>query len=291
MSGPQALTALAAALLGAVVALLWVRVALAAAPPELVRTNVAGKSVPAVLGLPLGMGALVGLGLTYTLERTTELDPTSTRLALAVLVVVVLCALAGYADDRRGDEHERGFTGHLRAAARGRLTGGIVKIAGVGVAGLAAGALLRGDWFTIECAALIALGANLINLMDRAPGRAGKVALLGALPLGLFGAGAWTTAAAGLLGALAVCLGPDLAERGMLGDAGANPLGGVLGLGLAVSCDRPGRLVALGLLAVLNLASERWSFSRGIERVGPLRALDRLGRRAPPEVDSSTRSE
>lgn len=278
MSLAQTSVALGATLVGAVVALVWVPHAISSSPSSLVRTNVAGRPVPAVLGLPLVMGALIGLGLTYTLARTTRIDPTTTRMALALLVLLLLCSLAGYADDRRGDEHERGFTGHLRAAARGRLTGGMVKVAGVGLAGVAAGALLQVGWFTIECAALVALAANLVNLMDRAPGRAGKVALLGALPLVLFGPAAWTTAAAGLLGALVVCLVADLAEKGMLGDAGANPLGAVLGLGIAVSLDRPGRLVALGLLLALNLASELWSFSRGIERVGWLRALDRLGR-------------
>ena len=288
MSLAQALVGLAAALLGAIVALLCVPAVLTSPPSSLVRTNVAGRRVPAVLGLPLALGALVGLGLTYVLERTTAVDPTSTRAALAVAALVLLCSLAGHADDRRGDEHERGFTGHLKAAAQGRLTGGVVKIAGVGVGGLVAGALLRTGWFTLECAALVGLAANLVNLVDRAPGRAGKVALLGAAPLVLLGDTAWTTAAAGLLGALAGCLGADLSERGMLGDAGANAVGAVLGLGIALSCDRAGRFVALGALLALNLASERWSFSRGIERVAWLRALDRLGRARAREPGPSS---
>ena len=281
MSAAQGLVALGAALLGAAVALLWLPAVTAAPPPGLLRTNVSGRRVPAVLGLPVVVGGLVGLGGTYLLDRATDLDPTTTRVALALVVVLTVCSLAGWADDRRGDEHERGFRGHLRALARGRITGGVVKIAGVGLAGLAAGAVVEIGWFTLECAALIALAANLANLMDRAPGRAGKVALLGAVPLVVWGAVAWITAAAGLLGALLTCLWADLGERGMLGDAGANPLGATLGLGLALSLDRPGRLVALGLLLALNLASELWSFSRAIERVAWLRALDGLGRRAP----------
>jgi hypothetical protein len=32
---------------------------------------------------------------------------------------------------------------------------------------------------------------------------------------------------------------------------------------------------------LLNLASERWSFSSAIDAVSPLRWLDRLGRRGP----------
>jgi hypothetical protein len=64
----------------------------------------------------------------------------------------------------------------------------------------------------------------------------------------------------------------------MLGDAGANPLGGVLGLGLATALDGRGRVVAVLVLVLLNGLSERYSFSRAIERTPVLRQLDLLGR-------------
>jgi hypothetical protein len=98
------------------------------------------------------------------------------------------------------------------------------------------------------------------------------------VPLVVVGDPGWVVAAAGLLGALAGCLSLDLSERAMLGDAGANPLGAVLGLGLGVTLETTGRLAAIALLVVLNAASEKWSFSRAIERVGWLRALDDIGR-------------
>jgi hypothetical protein len=46
-----------------------------------------------------------------------------------------------------------------------------------------------------------------------------------------------------------------------------------------VSLDDLWRVGAIVVLLALNLLSERWSFSQVIERVGWLRALDRLGRR------------
>jgi UDP-N-acetylmuramyl pentapeptide phosphotransferase/UDP-N-acetylglucosamine-1-phosphate transferase len=64
----------------------------------------------------------------------------------------------------------------------------------------------------------------------------------------------------------------------MLGDAGANVLGGVLGLGVVLTADRATRNVVLVVLVALNLLSEVASFSRIIERVPPLRWFDRLGR-------------
>jgi hypothetical protein len=65
----------------------------------------------------------------------------------------------------------------------------------------------------------------------------------------------------------------------MLGDCGANALGGLLGLRLAAL---PGRRLRAGLLTgitALTLASEVVSFTRVIESTPGLRELDRLGRR------------
>jgi hypothetical protein len=146
---------------------------------------------------------------------------------------------------------------------------------------MAAGVVLFPDDSSaaLATAVLVALGANTINLFDRAPGRAGKVVVLVATPLMALGDVHWGIATAGLLGALLACLPLDLEERAMLGDAGANPLGALLGLGLALSLDGPARWAAAVALVALNLASERWSFSAAIAKQPWLHRLDRLGRR------------
>ena len=278
MSVDQAMTALAATLAGAGIARGLAGLRLQAPPERLMRTNVSGRRVPAVLGGPLAIAALFVLAL---LQMTAALGWGAVRTnetGLAVAVVIVIMALAGTFDDLRGNESARGFTGHLRAAASFSLTGGVVKLASGAVAGLAAGLLVADGAAIVEVALLVALTANLVNLMDRAPGRAGKISLAVAVPLVAVGDPGWVVAAAGLFGALAGCLSLDLSERAMLGDAGANPLGAVLGLGLGVALETPGRVAAIALLVVLNAASERWSFSRAIERVGWLRALDDMGR-------------
>jgi UDP-GlcNAc:undecaprenyl-phosphate GlcNAc-1-phosphate transferase len=65
----------------------------------------------------------------------------------------------------------------------------------------------------------------------------------------------------------------------MLGDGGANALGALLGAAAAVTLPRPARLVTLAAVTGLTAASEVISFTRVIERTGPLRWLDMLGRR------------
>jgi hypothetical protein len=85
-------------------------------------------------------------------------------------------------------------------------------------------------------------------------------------------------AIASVIGAAAGLLGADLRERLMLGDTGANVLGAVIGLGVVLETSRAVRTVVLIGLVVLNLASERVSFSRVIAATPGLRQLDDLGR-------------
>jgi uncharacterized membrane protein HdeD (DUF308 family) len=127
--------------------------------------------------------------------------------------------------------------------------------------------------------ALIALAANLANLLDRAPGRVTKVGLLAFValaaatraPTQLAGVALAVGGAAGLLAA-------DLSERLMLGDAGANVLGGALGLGVVLACSPGVRTIVLVVVIAFNLLSEVVSFSRVISGVAMLRVLDRAGR-------------
>jgi hypothetical protein len=269
---------LVGAVVGAVVSAAALRRALRVTlSPELIRVNVSGKPLPVVLGIPLVSGSISGVLAAWAV-LVLRAGPVPWRTGLASLVILGALWLAGAWDDRRGDERPRGFAGHLGAARAFRLTGGIVKLLVGGAAGLVAGALLSHGVAVLEVALAVALSANLINLLDRAPGRAGKVGLLGLGLVALLGAAAWTVMAAGLLASVVVVLPADLRERAMLGDAGANPLGGLLGLGLAASLSEAWLVVVLAILLALNLASERWSFSEVIANVRVLDALDRIGR-------------
>jgi hypothetical protein len=66
----------------------------------------------------------------------------------------------------------------------------------------------------------------------------------------------------------------------MLGDAGANGLGALLGLNSVDRFTGRGRWAAIGALAGLTLLGERTSLGDLIERTPGLADLDRLGRRA-----------
>jgi len=163
-------------------------------------------------------------------------------------------AAIGLADDLWSGP-ERGFRAHLRG---GRTTG-VLKLVGIPLYGLVRTRSMSG-------ALLVGLAANALNQLDTRPGRALKAYLALAVPL---------RAPVGL----AVLIAPyDLREMAMLGDAGSNALGALLGL-RSVSClTGRGRYAAIGALAALTLLGERTSLGRIIERTPVLRDVDDWGR-------------
>ncbi len=250
------------------------------------RTNHRGEPVTLLEGPAVTIGA-VGAALT-----TPGLD-VATRLALGVAGAGA--GAFGCYDDLAGSSDRRGFRGHFAALARGEVTTGAVKIIGIGAAGLAASFLLdcrdndngasgtqtsalgRAADLAVN-AGLVAGSAKLLNLFDLRPGRAGKVALLSSIALGLHGSQARAEVAAPA-GAVAALLPDDLAERAMLGDSGANAIGAMIGVAAASSLNRPSRVIVLGGIAALTAASEKVSFTKVIARTPALNWLDMLGRR------------
>lgn len=246
-------------------------------PPALVVSNFRGLHVPAVGGITLA-GALLAGEVVFAAAGPSPAF--HSRVHAGLLVVALAFFALGLFDDAAGSGRARGFRGHLGALREGRVTSGLVKAAGGGAAALVAATLWRGSMAAaIPDALVVALAANLVNLLDVRPGRAVKGFFLAWAPLAAAGtSGVWLPFSAMVAGAAAAWLPADLRERRMLGDAGANVLGAVAGAGLALTLGPAGRLAALAVLAALTVLSERWSFTAAIEKVGPLRWLDGLGR-------------
>jgi UDP-N-acetylmuramyl pentapeptide phosphotransferase/UDP-N-acetylglucosamine-1-phosphate transferase len=271
------------------------------------RTNHRGELVTLLEGPAVAVGAItaevVGAAVAARLsgrpgEGQRQSSPERTVGSHASLAMAVAGGGAlgfGVLDDLAGSGNRRGLKGHLGALAHGEVTTGSVKLAGLAATGLAGGLLLGGRRSDVLVnAALIAGGANLLNLFDLRPGRAVKVAALSAGLIAAGGAGgpdrsAGLAAVAAPLGAGLALLPEDLAERAMLGDAGANALGAMLGAAAAGSLPRPARVGLLAGIVALTVASEKVSFTKVIERTPTLRRLDMLGRRpAPPTAPVAT---
>jgi UDP-N-acetylmuramyl pentapeptide phosphotransferase/UDP-N-acetylglucosamine-1-phosphate transferase len=267
------------------------------------RTNFRGATVSLAGGPALAAAA----------SLTAAVGAPSPATAAAALTAGLGAGGVGLYDDLVGQRPQqraaKGFHGHLAALQRGQVTSGVVKIAGVGAAGVLAAALLdqppslRRSWSSPRVslgvsrknsminarlghvllgAGVIAGAANLINLLDLRPGRALKVGLLAGVSLT---GGAAGGLAAGPVGACVGLLPDDLDERTMLGDGGANALGALLGVALVARTGTAGRAAALAVIAALTAASEKVSFTRVIAATPVLREIDNLGRRPDPAPD------
>jgi hypothetical protein len=254
--------------------------------PLFLRTNYRGATVPTGAGIIVAVSVLfTQAALSLGSALGADLHPSTIAAGQLTVTAVLGFALLGLLDDVAADEGVSGYLGHGKALLRGKLTGGALKLVGGGALALVVVAPVSGDDAVrlVLDAALVALSANLANLLDRAPGRVTKVGLLVFVVLAITGgATSELTGAALVVGAVLGLFVPDLREELMLGDAGANPLGGALGLGLVLGFAPEVRSLALVLVVVLNLASEAVSFTSVIDRVAPLRYLDRLGRASHP---------
>ena len=252
--------------------------------PTLARRNYRDRVVPTAGGTLIVLAVLVvEAGRAVLGAAGVGEEPGLTTARSLVLFAAFGFGLLGLVDDIVAEGDERGFRGHVGALLRGRLTTGLLKLVGGGAVavvlvatpGFATGRRLVTD------ALLIALAANLGNLLDRAPGRVIKVGVVAYVPLALaLGTGAVGVAIAPVMGAAVGLLAFDLRERLMLGDTGANVIGAVLGLGVVLGLGPTARTTVLVVVAALNVAAEVVSFSRVIERVPLLRAFDQLGRAA-----------
>jgi UDP-N-acetylmuramyl pentapeptide phosphotransferase/UDP-N-acetylglucosamine-1-phosphate transferase len=253
------------------------------ASPALERRNYRDLVIPTAGGLFIVLTVLVVEAGRAVLGAIGIGDHTGLTLPRSEMLFAVFgFGFLGLVDDLAAVGSDRGFRGHLGALREGRVTTGLLKLvagAGVAVVLVATPGFKTGRSLIVD-ALLIALAANLGNLLDRAPGRTIKAGLVVYVPLAfVLGTAPIGIALAPVMGAAFGLLGDDLHERLMLGDTGANVVGAALGLGVVLGTEESTRIATMLVLVALNVAAELVSFSDVIDGVAPLRWFDRLGRR------------
>lgn len=249
------------------------------------RQNFEGRRLVNSGGIALLPAPFAALWLTHTAGPAV----------LPAAATLLLFALLGLADDLWGSRAVGGLRGHLGALLKGQVTTGAVKALGG-----AGGALLIGGWLqgpppgsppallawggrALLAGALIALSANALNLLDLRPLRALKGFWATVLPL--WGWGLFTDPGGEVVRMLGALLGGSVAyaeyetrREAMLGDAGANLLGAIVGFAAAVLLPWPIQATLVTLLVALHLYSEGHSLSAWIEGNAVARRIDRWGR-------------
>jgi UDP-GlcNAc:undecaprenyl-phosphate GlcNAc-1-phosphate transferase len=244
----------------------------------LVRENYRGARLPFPGGIAIVAAALTALAPLAALAELADANVFRPQFGL-VATYVLGVAFLGLADDLLAGR-SRGWRGHGAAVVSGGFSTGALKAVGsLGLALYVLGGRGYGAGQYLLAVALLVLATNLFNLLDLRPGRAAKVFVLLGLGLTL---GAWDARpleALGLFAAPVVVAGLyDLRERTMLGDTGANVVGGLAGLWLILTLSTGGQAIALALILAITVYGEFRSLSALIERTPVLRHLDSFGR-------------
>ncbi len=254
---------------------------------NLLKPNYRGVSIPAATGLifVIVLPITVGLGFLLAINSFISVH------AVLFLLVILGMGLAGLMDDCLGSHTVKGFRGHVKAFIKERklTTGGFKALFGGTVALVfsIANARLNGfgqyPWMFVVDFLLVALTANIINLFDLRPGRAGKVFLLIFTIILLLSKNFinFTGLFLPVLVILLVYLPHDLKAKMMLGDSGSNLLGASLGMMMVWMLSGFGKIIALIIFLGLQFAAEKLSFSEIIDKYGPLKYFDQLGRDKP----------
>ena len=237
---PESLVTVVVAILVGIVTVRFLRIVSGEilSSPALERQNYRGRTVATAGGLFIILSVLIidaGRSVLGAIGVGAENGLTEAR--TAVLFAVFGFGFLGLVDDLTAVGSDRGFKGHVGALREGRVTTGMLKLVGgaaVAVVLVATPGFKSGRTLIVD-AMLIALAANLGNLLDRAPGRTIKFGLVAYVPIAIaIGTAPIGIAVAPVMGAAFGLLGDDLHERLMLGDTGANVIGAVLGLAVVL---------------------------------------------------------
>lgn len=228
-------------------------------------------------------GLLVPVAITVTLAVEILLAGGAAGLPASWLMFylyLTFICLLGFIDDVLGDRESTGLRGHFRQLTRGHFTSGALKaIGGLTVAVIVAGSLEKR--YVLEFlldVGVLTLFLNTFNSLDLRPGRAIKVFLVLAVTLILaapFSAVSFVWALA--IPPILVLLWADLRLQSMLGDAGSNLLGAVIGFVAVSTLNWTANLVILALLVLFHLYTETRSISELVMRIRWLRWLDESG--------------
>jgi UDP-GlcNAc:undecaprenyl-phosphate GlcNAc-1-phosphate transferase len=246
--------------------------------PERIKTaNYRDVEVSITGGIILFFASGIFLILFYGLNVLDNVKFSADNLTYVLLAFPFL--MTGLLDDFFGGKGSQGFLGHFRAVKNGRITTGFIKFFfGVVFSIVISFFINPSDASLLNVffgALLIAGSSNIANLLDLSPGRCLKVYLLFALPLIAIG----TIPAFIFFGLIAFLIIPDLSEQLMIGDSGANFVGAFFGIVILSRHSTILTIIAAVFFLVLNVLSERVSFTKMFAGNPVLNAFDKFGRK------------
>lgn len=232
-------------------------------------SNYKGLLIPVSMGIAF-IPVCIASSIVFAFEKLKFTD-------IFLILSLGMCAL-GVIDDFMGDKNVKGFKGHIVSLFHFRLTTGGFKATIGFLLALYASVLISKNFIDLIINTfLIALFANLFNLFDLRPGRALKFFFILFAVLIIinpdYAVYMFPLAAFSL-----VYFPYDIKAKAMLGDAGSNIIGSIVGLYAGISLPRSIKLVFLILLILIHIIAEKYSLTKIIEKMKILNYIDKIGR-------------
>lgn len=238
-----------------------------------VKENYRGDFIPCSMGIIFITNILFVSLFILKIEAKTNYTE-----ILMIMIGTMTMGFIGLIDDFIGNNHVKGFKGHLKMLLNLELTTGGLKLILGGIVSILISLIVSTNLINFLINILIiSLCTNLINLLDLRPGRAIKSFLIVSLPIVFFVTSLYQTILISFIGTALAYLPYDIKGKSMLGDTGANILGFILGI-IATTFSIKIKIAVVIFLILSNLYSEKYSISRLISHNKILSFIDELGR-------------
>jgi UDP-GlcNAc:undecaprenyl-phosphate GlcNAc-1-phosphate transferase len=247
-----------------------------------VKSNYRDEAIPAMTGVLFVALLPIITGVDMLLSVNSVGD------SMLFLFIIVGMGFMGLLDDQMGNPNSKGFKGHFKILIKSRqlTSGGFKALFGSALAFVFSTGVVfstKTDWWPLHLLLdflLVSLAANMINLFDLRPGRAGKVYLVVFLIIIAFSKNLenYFGLFLPIVAILVYYLPFDLRAEVMMGDVGSNLLGASLGMMMVWMLSDIAKIVALIIMIILQLSAEKVSFTKVIERNSILKFIDDVGR-------------
>lgn len=229
--------------------------------------------------IPIGSGLLIPILMIFIIPFLEQWGLFERWLNYCIITYSL--GIVGFIDDRLGNKEIKGLKGHLNyLISKRRMSTGLIKLILIFALGTYISIQLKNQVITvILCTLVFALWTNIFNLLDVRPGRAIKgfwliTFVIFSIHINDIDNLEWI-----LLLLTIFLFVVDVFELGMLGDAGSNLLGGIVGFWMILFSTKAELIIYLLVGILLNLYAEKRSFSVWIEKHPMIRRIDHWGRK------------
>ncbi|MEZ0536092.1 hypothetical protein ACAG39_02445 [Caldicellulosiruptoraceae bacterium PP1] len=247
---------------------------------NITKRNYRDIELPSSVGASIILISIFNISFTYIIYQFKYIQYFEFEKFILFYSVSIFVSFIGFIDDIFGDIKNKGFKGHIKSFLKEKkISTGFIKMVFIPISVIPIVFYKNNNLYkAIILLLFISLLINLMNLFDLRPGRCLKIFILFYVITIPFSSINITTILPIILAI--ILIKGDLQEKYMLGDSGSNLFGFYLSYNIIHNCSFNFILIVILLIIVflLNILSEKISFSKIISSNKVLNFIDMIGR-------------